>query len=246
MLKVEFKKADVDMDIDEIAINNIVQCDKYLKKDFLMYSMIGWLNNNKKRNYQDMELTLRSKCCRGFLVAKKVNKVKSNMRLTMPNDNTLDKQYELDIVFDHNDILKYQNSYEDNFVKLKESGCYAYQNNPDEETNEELQKESKNDVKFKDDNLEYNLSQNSIYLTLTQMNNKETVEYITDCLEKRFNAKPDETKIGTINYKNEGEKDVYTLTINNKTITECAWVNLNNDDIDLIDLRRIKMELNDK
>ena len=246
MLKVEVKKVEVSTDIDEISISNIMQCDKFTRKDLLMCSMIGWLNNDKTRNYQSMELMLRGKGCKGYLIAKPVISTPNNMRLTMPNDNKQVKTHELDLTFDHNEIIKYYDNYEDNFANLKNAGCYAYKNNPDEELIQNNIEASKQDIKFNENNVEYNLTQNTIYLTLKQMNKIETVDYVSECMENKFGKKPDRTVAGTINYKNMGEINVYTLTIDNKTICECAWVNLKNGDVDLIDLRNVKMEFNDK
>ena len=246
MLKVEFKKADVDDDIDVVALNNIVNCDHHARKDLLMCSMIGWLNNDKTRNYQSMELMLRGKNCKAFLIAKPVNAMPKNMKLTMPNDNTQVRTHELDITFDYNEIIKYQDSYEENFTCLKNAGCFAYINNPNDEKNEEEIEKSKQDVKFDGNNIQYNLTINSIFLTLKQMNNKETVDYISECMEKKFGQKPDRTVTGTINYKDMGELNVYTLTIDHKIICETAWINLKDGNIDLIDIRNVKMEFNER
>jgi hypothetical protein len=247
MLKVEFKKAEVDMDVDETAINNIVQSDRHYKQGFLMMSMIGWLNNDKNRNYQGMELMLRAKQCNSYLVAKPINKMKKNMKVTMPNDNKQIKKHELDVVFNVNDILKYHNSYEDNFIQLEHAGCYAYIDDPNEQKNEndenktidEKSNELK-DVSFKEDNFEYNLSQNSVYLMLKQMNGDETIIYVSECMERKFDRKPDRTITGKITVENK-DYDVYTFTIANQIISECAWITKENK-IELIDLRSLKME----
>ncbi len=258
MLRVEFKAVEVGDDVDIVAINNILQCDTHKRTDLMMCAMVGWLNNDKTRDYVQIEQMLRLKKCNTYLIAKPYNNSKKNMRLTMPNDNTLDKTHELIITFDHNEILKYHDSYEQNFILLRYAGCFAYRNNPNDNKNVDEHKEieeSKKDIKFDGNNFEYNLTQNTIYLTLIQMNNKETVEYISECLEKKFNNKPLRTIVGTIENKNKINVDVYSFTIDNKIISECAWTlndndnnnnNNNNNDVDLIDLRRVKMEENEK
>ncbi len=243
MLKVDFKKTEIGDDVDEIAINNIIQSDKCTRTDFFMCSMIGWLNNDKTRDFQQLETFLRKNNCNAYLISKPVLTERKNMYLTMPNNNKLEKTHELIFAFDKNEILKYNNSYDENFNKLVHAGCYAYKTNPELESDENVLAESKQDIKFDEKNFEFNLTQNSVVLTMVRMTDKETVLYVKKCLEQQLGQELIKSVVGEIVSHENEPVIVYSYTVDNKIVSDCAWTEIDENTYKMIDMRNAKVEV---
>jgi len=94
MIKINFLNPDETDSKDDICIYNIKESDKYKKADYFEISCISWLKNDSTRNFQDLEILLRSLNLESHIIAKKVDNIDENLEIKYPNNNIINEPLE--------------------------------------------------------------------------------------------------------------------------------------------------------
>jgi hypothetical protein len=215
MLKISYETVNETENLDDVAIYNIKETDKYETLEPFMFSTIGWLKNDDKRTFKDLELTLRINNLKTYIVAVETT-IPDNYNICMPNKNNNEMKYVAKLTNDKyenvlEDILKYHASYEDNLKALEKAGNLM----PIEEN-----KENKNE-------LNELLINNKIKLLFKMVEGKEFIDYIIEDATIKFGKKPEKKIVGKL-----GAKTVYGFVIDNKIINKHGWIEeTENDEI---------------
>ena len=213
MLRIGYKQTDISENLDNIAIYNIMETDKYETLEPFMFSTLGWLKNDDKRTFKDLELLLRDNNLKTYIVAVETT-IPDNYKISMPNKNNNEMKYVAKLTNDKyenilSDILKYHSSYEDNLKALENAGNLI----PIEEN-----QENKNELNEK-------LTKNQIKLLFDLVEGKEFLDYIFKDASIKFNKEPEKKIVGKI-----GQKNVFGYVIDNKIINKHGWIEEMEDD----------------
>jgi hypothetical protein len=203
-MKITFEDVLENDDKDEIALYNIKNSATHMNKETLYHSSIGWLLNDKSRNFEKLELLYRENNLNAFVIAKDKDKLdETHFKLSCnDNDNLL-------YIFDVECVDKIDD-YELNYNKLKNVGYI------------ELVDKSKIDL----NNNIFKLEGNKIILNFVKMSASESIKSLEIELTKSLGYKPKVEVIGTY------EEDVPLLgfkTKDNKYASNICWFGLKND-----------------
>lgn len=240
MIKTNYKLPDELETAEDIALHNIMICDKFKHSTFLELSCLAWLKNDASRNYQDLEELLRLMDLDAYIIACPISNIPQGFEINKPNKQN-DTNCKID-TFNYfskitcmnkddslKELLKYHKSYEENFKYLCQTGCLMT-----------VKDEKILNVDDVPDTFEKKILNSKLKLDLEIYKPIDSINYIINDLTNKYGKKPEKIICGEIN-----TNKVWTLMLNNEIISSIGWIEKNiNDEIEyeLIDFRKIKIE----
>jgi hypothetical protein len=187
---------------NNIIINNIKEISKIKNFFFLSSACMGWLRFNKEKNLQDLEQILKDNNINVYLIA--LENIQDNQKASLPyNDEKLKYQCQVSC-FNKDEatveILKYSDSYLDNFEKLKFTGFIISEN----ETFEEIFKKTENM-----DELQFKLMHNKVKINLIDIDPQKELQKDIYMFKEKYKLDP----IPYLISKTKNNKDVFGMVI---------------------------------
>jgi len=216
MLKFKFVDPEENAKENDIAWVNLENCDKYFQLDFFLGAVMGWLNVNPDKTFQDLEFELRKRDLNTHLFAKKVV-LDPDFSLVLNNQKDL--KYEC--VFSCKpknlalkEVLQHWPTYEDNFDALKYSGSLTLNKTITTSygTVRLFDKSCKTNIDF--------LSQNEKIIQFTYENQNIIIETINQNCIKKFGKSPE---LKVFKTSKEGIK-IYAFMIDGDVIEDIGII----------------------
>ena len=201
MLKITFDLAPETQNKDEIALYNIKNSIEFLNEHALYHSSIGWILNDKERNFEKLELMYRENNFNAFVRAVKINLI-DNFKLTCHNAENLEYAFEVYI----GESIE---NYEENFKLLKNVGFV--------DMIDKTKRTKNNDIL---------LEQNEIILHFNKMSVSDSIKNLEIELTKELGYKPKIEIIGTFR---EDVPLLGFKTKEGKYASNLCWFGLKND-----------------
>ena len=243
MIKINYINSDLNDSPEDITIFNIKLSDQFKKAECLQLSCISWLKLDSSRNFYDLEKMLRNLNLDSHIIAIP-NKENSEYILNMPNN----KNYlgELKYVALYcckpkedclKELLTHHESYEKNLECLKLTGCLVKNNDNIIIDKNTINNQTINDQTINNNENIKNIIEAKIKYNFEYYKPKESINLIIDDLIKKHNEEPKDIICGEIN-----QKKVHALVINNNIVSPIGWIEIENDDYELIDFRSISVK----
>lgn len=196
MLKIT---CEIPNDEKNLAFRNIVKLSKTKNYSMIFQCCLAWLIENNEINLQNLEKLLRNNNLDVFLIAS--DKINDNEIISLPN---CDRELKYNCIIsckDKNEVLKYSNSYEENFTKLLNTGFTI---NKDDSFKNILDK-------TKDlDGLQFRLMHNKVRIELENVDPRTELQKDIKYALEKFGVKPVPVVIAKNNTTNE---DIYGLVV---------------------------------
>jgi len=213
MLRVLYDDVSENETNDDIVLYNLKQSDIHFNKETFICSSIGWMKNDSKRTFQDLETYLRNNNFNTHLLAKP-HKYTEDIELVNPNSN---ESLSYECVFCCNteqncleNLYKMHSSYDDNFNNLKYSGTLKV-----------INKEKDNDVDNSSDiSLIRKLCNNTIKLKFVRLSPKESITQMSDDIKNSTGKTPRTEIIGKYN---DSQPIISFLLEDGKLASHIGW-----------------------
>lgn len=262
MIKINYKNPEPNETKEDVARTNIIISDKFKKGDYLEMSCISWLKIDSKRDYQDLEQLFRYLDLDSYVIAQPIKEIPENLEINYPNGKTITEQLEYIVKISCKpkedalkELLSIHSNYDNNFECLKKTGCLMVKKTiaevEDNLINKQEEKEEKVEQVIKVLNCE-------LKLDFRYFKPIESINFIMDDLSKKYGKNPEKVICGEVS----GNK-VYALMLDGQIISPIGWIDKSsnneskfnnnnnlevesfdsdNDSLELIDFRNIKIE----
>lgn len=235
MLKVNYNEADEIETKDDISIYNIKESLKFKKVDCFELGCLSWLKNDIKRDFQDLEQTLRTLNINGYIIGKTLNEdIPEEYEFKMPFESSINdkdnKEY-LALFFCgnneeyENELKKNNLSSEENLINLSKSCCLLKKNSNIDDNTDNTNNSNKKIIN------------SEVKVEFKNFTEKESLYLILEDLKDKYNETPEKIICGEIN-----NKKVHCFSLNKEIISPIGWIEENEDDIKLIDFRTINIQ----